>query len=128
MVLCAQHNRHGPFRQARENCIGPGQSMGMGDDAANIVKRNAARFRPFFRNRQKSAVDGDVKSVRGNIDYALHDGEITRLACRRRNDIQIWLTSIMASAGQDRKLRLSRRCGPAVLLLSRGSTRSDRHI
>ena len=73
MIGTTKNNRNRPLAQAHENGVGPAESVRMGDNRPDVVKRYPPMLIRAILNDEKSAFHGNKKTVRFNIYDAFHD-------------------------------------------------------
>jgi hypothetical protein len=72
MVGRAQHHDCTAFGKCDDKAGRPGYAVGMNDDRLNIVERYAPLFLAVKADDKKSAISGEMKVIRGNIDNTIH--------------------------------------------------------
>lgn len=72
MVRPAQHHERPALSQSDNKVGTPGHGMGMDDQRWDIVERHPALFLAITRDDQETKVGGKMKSIRRNIDDAIH--------------------------------------------------------
>lgn len=78
MVLGADHHRHVTLGQLDEHAVGPGQAVGVGDDGADIVERDAALLLVAGGDGQESAMHRQMQPIRADVDDPIHTPHATR--------------------------------------------------
>lgn len=72
MVGRTHHHDCTAFGQGDDKAGRPGYAVSMNDDRLNIVERYASLFLAIKADDKKSAISGEMKVIRGNIDDTIH--------------------------------------------------------